>query len=354
MKIVADENIPLVENFFSGHGELLLKPGRLISRTDLADANILLVRSVTRVDQELLKNTAIKFVGSVTSGADHIDIEFLNANNISWSAAQGCNAVAVSEYVVCVAAALQKMNFLQDKKIRAAVVGVGKIGQLVVDKFKILGFDVILCDPFQRDIISTAFEDLEDLDLISFHTPLTKTGDYPTFQLVQKAFLQKQKKNCILLNAGRGEVFSFDQLKKYGQDSVWALDVWENEPNIDIEVLKKTLIATPHIAGYSIQSKYRGIEMIYQAACDKNIISKQAVDIPVYPVKKISADFAKDWRDVVLSIFDPMKATEKMKMENGFDEMRKKFSDRYEFKFVELENVRLPEEDRIILNHLGL
>jgi len=189
MKIVADENIPLIENYFSGYGKLLLKPGREIVSSDLVDADILLIRSVTKANQQLLANTSVKFVGSATSGADHLDIPWLNANNIRWSIARGCNAVAVAEYVVCVIAALQQMNFLNGKKIRAAVVGVGTIGQWVVEKFELLGFEVILCDPLRADITSTVFDDLTDLDFISFHTPLTKTGDYLSYHLVQRDFL---------------------------------------------------------------------------------------------------------------------------------------------------------------------
>lgn len=362
MKIVADENIPLIEPYFGDCGELILKPGRKITRSDVMDADILLIRSVTKVNQLLLENTRVKFVGSATSGADHLDTEWLDANEIKWSVAKGCNAVAVLEYVICVVAALQKMHFLNQENIRAAVVGVGNIGQRVADIFTVFGFDVVLCDPLRTDIISVPFEDLSDLDFISFHTPLTRKSHYPTYHLVQKEFLQKQKKNCILLNAGRGEVFAGDALKKYGQECIWCLDVWENEPDIDLDVLDKTRIATPHIAGYSLQSKYRGIEMIYRAAVKQNILPEKAVNTPLYPAKKISIEFAKNWRDVVLSIFDPLSVTAEMiqnlnrfeQSENGrFDVLRKKYADRYEFGFIELENVNLSEADRLLLKLLG-
>lgn len=193
MKIVADENIPLIEHYFNAHGELILKPGREITAADVRDADILLVRSVTKVDQNLLAKSAVKFVGSATSGADHLDTQWLDAQGIQWSVAQGSNAVAVAEYVVCVIAALQKIRHLAGKKIRAAVVGVGTIGKLVVEKFTQLGFDVILCDPLRTDMMTTAFSELTDLDLIAFHTPLTQTGAYPTYHLVQKTFFAKTK-----------------------------------------------------------------------------------------------------------------------------------------------------------------
>lgn len=358
MKIVADENILLVENYFAHYGELILKPGREITRSDLIDADILLVRSVTKVNQALLENTAVKFVGSTTSGADHLDTDWLEANKIKWSVAAGCNAMAVAEYVICVIAALQKMDLLSHKKIRAAVVGVGRIGQLVADKFKLLGFDVMLCDPLRTDIISTPLEELTDLDLISFHTPLTKTGNYPTYHLVQKAFLEKQKKNCILLNAGRGEVFAFDSLKKYGKELVWCLDVWENEPKIDVEVLDGAMIATPHIAGYSLQSKYRGIEMVYAAAVQQEVVQENSGKNFLFPRKKISIEHANTWQDVVLCVFNPVTVTREMRQmlaydPTGFDSLRKKFADRYEFAFVEWESVSLSALDKLFLKSLG-
>lgn len=358
MKIVADENIPLIEHYFGGCGELILKPGREISRKDLMDADILLVRSVTKVNQSLLENTSVKFVGSATSGADHVDTDWLDVNNISWSVAQGCNAIAVAEYVVCIIAVLQKIHLLSHSKIRAAVVGVGRIGQLVAEAFKRLGFEVVLCDPFRTDIKSTPFAELSELDFISFHTPLTTSGNHPTYHLVQKEFLSKQKKNCILLNAGRGEVFSFDQLKKYRERLVWCLDVWEGEPDINIEILTDAMIATPHIAGYSLQSKYRGIEMIYKAALAHGILGNHSVEKVLFPTKKIDVNFAENWRDVVLAILNPLEITFHMKGElttkkESFDVIRKSYMNRFEFAFIELEKLNLPEQDRSILKSLG-
>ena len=359
MRIVADENIPLIEHYFSPHGNLILKPGRNITHTDLIDADILLIRSITRVNQALLENTSVKFVGSTTSGADHLDTNWLDAHNIQWSVAPGANAATVAEYVVCAVAALQKLNVLHTKKIRAGIVGAGTIGQLVAKKLQLFGFDIVVCDPFRTDIATIPFDELTDCDLISFHTPLTQNSPHPTYHLVQKRFLQKQKKGCVLLNVGRGEVFSFDQLKMYGQKLIWALDVWENEPYIDFEILQQAIIATPHIAGYSLQSKYRSIDMIYQAALRQKIITTSDASQPHYPAKKISLPRAENWRDVVLAIFDPLAATIEMKEYlitngHGFDLLRKKYLERYEFGFIELADVNLPEPDKKFLKALGI
>jgi erythronate-4-phosphate dehydrogenase len=345
VKIVADENIPLVAHYFGQNAELVLKSGRSITRDDVSAADILLVRSVTKVDRLLLHDTSIKFVGSTTAGADHLDTEYMDQNGIAWSIAAGCNAEAVAEYVVCVVAVLQKKELLQRPRLRAGVIGVGHVGRLVVEKLIALGFDVVQCDPFRAEIESdfshTDIADFHNLDFISIHVPLTHHGKHPSFHLIDKNFLQRQKQNCILLNAGRGEVISFADLKMHGNHLIWCLDVWENEPQIDLEILSSAFIATPHIAGYSVQSKYRGIEMIYHAAVEKNILpSSHVISDVKYPEKSIVMSENKiTWQDVALEIFNPLTVTEWMKeniltQSRSFDELRKTFPERHEFAFV--------------------
>ena len=171
MKIVADENIPFLSYYFDN---VTVKPGRLIMREDLMDADILVIRSVTKVNESLLKGTPVKFVGTTTTGVDHIDTKWLDKNGILYRAASGCNAIAVLEYVIAVIASLQKKGFLPTKPLKTAVIGVGKIGSRVSHKLKLLGFDVIECDPLRAetepDYISTPLDDIADVDLISLHT----------------------------------------------------------------------------------------------------------------------------------------------------------------------------------------
>lgn len=366
MRIVADENIPAIENYFGGNGELILKPGRFITRDDLLSADMLLVRSVTKVNYDLLHDTPVKFVGSVTTGLDHLDVAWLEQEGIRWSAAQGCNTTAVVEYVISVAALLQTKSILPIKKLRAAVVGVGRVGSQVVEKLKILGFDVVLCDPLraevENDFVSTPIESLEDMDLITLHTPLTEGGSYPTYHMVNKKILQNQKKNCVFLNTSRGSVIDFSDLKEYGQQLYWCLDVWENEPYVDFEVLELAEISTPHIAGYSIQSKFRGIEMLYYAARQLGLLSEKSIEPVEFPKTSISFHQANvSWQDVVLKIFNLQAMTDLMKQtllednsEKVFDVLRKNFNERYEFKYVSIEDAIMREEDREILKQLGL
>lgn len=346
MKIVADEHIPLVDYYFGSLGELVLKSGRLITKADVQDALILIIRTVTKINKDLLENTQVKFVGSVMTGTDHMDMNWLTDSGISFAVAKGCNSVSVVDYVLCVMAALQTDGLLTVSKPRVGVIGVGRIGSLLVQRLKKMGIDVIEHDPIraqkEKDFVSTPLSEFKNLDLVTLHTPLTKEGPYPTFHMIGKEFLQQQKSGCILLNTSRGSVVNFADLKQHGQHLHWCLDVWENEPDIDLYVLRKALIATPHIAGHSIQSKYRGIKMIYEAALNAKVIPNKNITPIPYPTKKLILDSEpEDWREVVLKIYDPRETTHKMKeailtTSSSFDFLRNHFPARYEFEFMEM------------------
>lgn len=362
MRIVADENIPLIAHYFGHSGELILKPGRQITREDLIDADILLVRSVTQVNQDLLNNTNIQFVGSATTGFDHIDTRWLDQAGIRWTVAKGCNATAVVEYVIAVIAALQNQDRLLQPNLRAGVIGAGNIGAAVAEKLKLLGFEVLLCDPPRAEtdhFNSTSLHDFVELDFITLHTPLTFSGAHPTYHLIEKEFLQRQKPGCILLNTGRGAAINFADLKKHGKHLSWCLDVWENEPLIDPDILTASVIATPHIAGYSVQSKYRGTQMIYDAALQQKMIKdKPVLPIP-FPTQVISfANRPIHWRDVILQIYNPLDTSKQMKdillhQPNAFDQLRKNFIERHEFEFVELHDAPLKADDLELLDALS-
>jgi erythronate-4-phosphate dehydrogenase len=366
MKIVADEHIPAITQYFGAASELVLKQGRDITRADLLDADALFVRSVTRVDSALLADTAVKFVGSVATGIDHLDTQWLTQAGISWYAARGFNAVAVTEYVIAVVAGLQKSSLLPLQSLRVGVIGVGTIGSLVVEKLRCLGVEVVVCDPLRAQgedgFESVSIEDFRDLDLVTMHTPLTRQGEFPTYHLIDGDFLKRQKAGCVLLNSARGSVVDFEALLEQGKHLVWCLDVWEDEPVIDLSVLQQAVIGTPHIAGYSVQSKLFGVQMLYDAACKQNIISHAGINI-VPPLKRVLSfgGVKVGWRDVVLKIFDPRELSKVMRKalsENGsgltFDELRKQFNGRYEFGCVELRDVELSIEDRKILRLLGV
>jgi erythronate-4-phosphate dehydrogenase len=275
MKIIADANIPFVQQCFSSVGEVEVLPARKITPYSVRDADVLLVRSVTEVNAELLSASRVRFVGTATIGFEHVDVEYLRKNNIAFASAPGSNANSVAEYVV--AALLSVGNKLQieleGKSI--GVIGVGNCGSRVAQKCTALGMKVFLNDPpLQRQTRDPKFlpiGQLFDCDFITFHTPLTFEGIDKTFHLADAEFFESLKTSCVFINTSRGGVVDTLALKdvmRSGKLKAVVLDVWENEPNIDTELLQLVDIGTPHIAGYSLDGKIAGMIMIYRAVCE--------------------------------------------------------------------------------------
>ncbi len=364
MKIVADEKIPLLQHYFGEQNNLILKNGRDLQKKDVLDADLLIVRSVTKVNADLLQDTSVKWVGCVTTGSDHLDCEWLKRVNIPFYIAAGCNATAVVEYVICVIAALQKLHFLNKPNQRAAVIGCGRIGSQVVSILKKLGFEVLQCDPYraqqEENFSHTPLQELCDLDLVLLHTPLTKQDIFPTYHMIDSLFLARQKRGCILLSAGRGAVVNFSDLQR-DKTSILCLDVWENEPFIDLNILNCALIATPHIAGHSIQSKYRAIEMVYNEALIQGWLKHPIKKIP-FPTRSIDFENKKlTWQEIVLNIYDPTHTSYKLKTlmkennnesKNAFDFLRNQFN-KDEFGSVYLKRLVVEELDYYFLKTLG-
>lgn len=266
MKIVADQNIPLVDELFASFGEVVRLPGRGIAHEDIVDADILLVRSVSSVNQALLKNTAVKFVGSCTIGIDHLDTAFMEANDISWAYAPGCNAKAVVQYVLSAMAYCQPQWL--DKTI--GIIGCGNIGRRLHKLFDALGVKCCAYDPFithDSELNLVSLTQVLDADIITCHVPLSKSGPYPTWHLLGEEQLNLLKSNSLLINSSRGgvidEVALMALLKTKSIQVV--LDVWEGEPTINTALQEKINLGTPHIAGYSLEGKEQGTFMIYQS-----------------------------------------------------------------------------------------
>ncbi|MHC4160269.1 MAG: 4-phosphoerythronate dehydrogenase, partial [Planctomycetota bacterium] len=273
-KIVADTNIPSVDECFSSIGEVEVVPGRLMSPSVVADADCLLVRSITRVDSDLLAGSSVRFVGTATIGFDHIDVEYLERNNIGFASAPGSNANSAAEYVIAALLEIGRNHNITLEGKSIGIVGVGNVGGRVAKKCIALGMKVKLNDPPLRrqtgDAKYLPLEELFDCDFITLHTPLTFEGIDKTFHLADGKFLKSLKHSCIFINTARGGVADTSALKEaVNSDKIKAtvLDVWENEPNIDTELLDIVDIGTPHIAGYSLDGKVAGMMMIYKAAC---------------------------------------------------------------------------------------
>jgi erythronate-4-phosphate dehydrogenase len=274
-KIVADENIPYVKAAFSHLGEVRLLPGRAIHREALADAGILLVRSVTPVDANLLQDTAVRFVGSATIGMDHIDTAYLKQQGIAFASAVGSNANSVAEYVIAALVHHAVRHGISLKSLTLGVVGVGHIGSRVARMAAALGMRVLLNDPplyrQTRDSKYLPLDALMQADIVTLHTPLTCEGEDATFHLFDAKRLHAMKPGSVLINTSRGAVAdnaALEQALLSGHLSAAILDVWENEPDIDVELLRLVELGTPHIAGYSLDGKMNGTHQIYLAACE--------------------------------------------------------------------------------------
>ncbi len=273
MKLVVDENIASAKQAFNQFGEILLTNGRDICNDILREADVLIVRSITNVNENLLANTNIKFVGTATIGTEHIDIDYLNKKEIVFASSKGCNADSVAEYVFTslIKIASERNLTLKDKTI--GFIGVGNIGSKIVNIEQMLGLKVLKNDPpKERAGIGTDYVSLEEAlqaDIITLHVPLNRTGIDKTVHLLDSERLNKIKANAVLINTSRGEVVDNTALLNSISDRKLnvVLDVWEDEPFINPGLLQKVILSTPHIAGYSLEGKINGTKMIYDALC---------------------------------------------------------------------------------------
>jgi len=291
LKVVADNKIPYLKGVLEKYAEVIYLPGAEITSEILKDADGLITRTRTKCNAESLAGSQVAIIASATIGFDHIDTTWCEANGIEWTNAPGCNSESVKQYVAAVLALLiqEKKWLLRDKSI--AVVGVGNVGSKVSAMARAFGMNVYEVDPPRaRKEKDNRFFNLEDIsskvDIVTFHTPLTHEGVDKTYHLCDDNLLSKLKRDAIIINSSRGEVVHCDALKRALQDKAVGgvvLDVWENEPLIDSDLLDLVWIATPHIAGYSQDGKAKGTQMSVQAISKKfnlGLDAWQASDIP--------------------------------------------------------------------------
>lgn len=272
MKILADAHIPYLKGVAEQFGEVEYLPGNQFSRESISDKDILIVRTVTHLGEEILSGSRVKLICSATIGFDHIDTEWCDSHGIAWRTAPGCNAGSVEQYITASLLYLaDKYQFnLKDKTI--GIVGVGNVGGKVAIACKKLGMRILLNDPpREKQEGSNSFVDIQviqqEADIITFHTPLTKDGEYPTYHLADHDFLSSLEKKPFIINAARGSVTDNKALLESITKGLIAgvvIDCWENEPEIDRDLLKMADIATPHIAGYSADGKWTATKMSIQ------------------------------------------------------------------------------------------
>lgn len=271
MRIIVDSHIPHIQGLIEPRAEVLYLEPSDINRDAVKNADALIVRTRTRCDAALLDGSRVQFIGSATIGTDHIDLDYCASHGITVRNAPGCNAPAVAQWVFCAIDAWMRQHCISTPVgLTLSIVGVGHIGSIVARWGRQLGFTVLLNDPPREEregLSDEQFLPLDELqrrcDIITFHTPLTRDGQWPTWHLCDKAFLNGLTRCRLLLNAARGPIADNTALLDWHGDI--ALDCWENEPNISHELLEKCVVATPHIAGYSLQGKQRGTAMMLEA-----------------------------------------------------------------------------------------
>lgn len=334
--IVVDENMPGVDMLFNDSVTIKKINGRAISRNDLIEADALFCRSITNVNRDLLDQTKVSFVGTATIGTDHIDINWLKENTINWANATGCNAAAVAQYVLSGISYWCLSNNREIRDLTVGIVGAGSVGTELSRCLDTLGIKYLQCDPpLQLQGDRRSFVDSSEIlkcDVISLHVPLVKKGEHKTKNLVGESELKKLSSQQLLINASRGEVVNNRELDHYLKTASSAqviLDVFENEPNISASLVSQCLLATPHIAGHTLEGKLRGTWLIYQAFCRHFSIQNQHQEAILYPQKNQLAHAETSLEKVLLQVYNIQLDSNSLKevptdiLDEQFDHLRK-------------------------------
>lgn len=361
LRILADENIPALTTCFGDLGEVRTLPGRAIRQGDLLDVDVLLVRSVTRVDETLLKGTPVRWVGTATIGTDHLDTEWLDAHGIGWASAPGCNAEAVADYVlgVMALAARERGKALTEGPV--GILGFGNVGRCVHRRLEALGIETRVSDPPLGEAGTPGLATLDEVlacDRITLHAPLVRGGRWPTEHLLDAGRIQGLGPDQVLVSAGRGAVVDntalLERLDAVDGGPWAALDVWEGEPLIDRRLGEKVRIATPHIAGYSLEGKLRGTVMLARALGDW-FGTGSSVSLETLVPEPATLSPLGSLEESLLAAYDPRRDTvdlqatlkgDQAERAQAFDRLRKDYPVRREFGFHRLAATGDPALDR--------
>lgn len=357
MKIVADEAVADAVRLFSDYGEVSLYPGREINADLVADADVLLVRSITPVNSSLLARSRVSFVGSATIGTDHVDNAYLSSRDIRFAHAPGCNANAVVQYVIAVLCS--SIPGWRHKTL--AIIGCGHVGGRLLKCLQGLGVSCKVYDPFLDAAQCQVLVDLPEAmaaDIVCVHTPLTHDGPFPTYHIIDGEALDSMASGAVLINAGRGAVVDnqalLDRLEA-GQDLRVVLDVWEHEPDLSLALLNSVLLGTPHIAGYSVEGKLRGTQMLLEAFCRwLNEAAPVFTDkLKTHPISNqdlsgASGERSSTLENIVLTAYNPGHDFQTMNVTLNncetdlgqcFDSLRRNYRQRREFSHYELDGI---------------
>lgn len=340
MKIWVDENIPLDPTWIPPGIQCRTFAGRALRAADLTDAQALLVRSITPVNEELLAKTQLTYVATATAGVDHLDTHYLAERGIAWHSAAGHNAQSVVDYVLC---SLAAVNF-DPRGACIGIVGCGQVGSLLYRRLLTLGAKLICYDPFldaaaQPDLTDNLADLFEQADLVCLHTPLTRNGPHPTLNMIDSPLLERLKPDAVLISAGRGGVVCERALASAltaNSGIRVVMDVWSQEPTINWQIFDKVQIGTPHIAGYSSAAKVRGAKSSWCATLDA--LGLERPDALQKATGRCASSIVEgaDWRQALLSVYDPrvdhqaLKESLASNPRGGFDLLRKNYPARAE------------------------
>ncbi len=370
MKIIADEKIPFLKNVLEPFADIKYYPGIQINRDKVKDADALIIRTRTLCNADLLDGSKVKYIVSATIGFDHIDTEYCKKNNIVWTNAPGCNSTSVMQYIASAITLFAKEKDIDLSKRTLGVVGVGNVGKKIVRLAEILGIPVVLNDPPRaRAESSCGFVSLDGIlreaDIISLHVPLIHEGEDCTYHMINERFLNCLNKGTLLLNSSRGEVIDTLNLKRQlqrGLPESLVLDVWENEPDIDMDLLCESFIVTPHIAGYSADGKANGTKMAVQALSrhfNMGIDDWEPENIPIPENCEVNYDGRnKNFQEIVTDLFlhaYNIKNDDKAlrNSANDFELLRNNYPLRREFLAYNLKMKNVSDEYKIRLMKLG-
>lgn len=297
MKIIIDDKIPYIQGAFESVAEVIYLPGSKTTPEIVRDADAIVTRTRTICNEKLLAGSSVKFIATATIGFDHIDTDYCDANGIRWTNAPGCNSKSVEQYIASTIMVLAEKNGWNLTEKCIGVVGVGNVGSKVARMCELVGMKVLLNDPpRERAEGAGGFVSIETImneaDIITLHVPLNMKGVDATFHLTDTAFFSKLKQKPVLINSCRGEVTETNAVKQALKDrniAHFVCDCWENEPDLDLELLALTEIATPHIAGYSKDGKATGTLMSVHAISEffglgLNNWQPSGVELPSQPI----------------------------------------------------------------------
>lgn len=321
MKIIIDNKIPFITEAANQIAEeVVYLPGNAFTPKTVRDADALIIRTRTQCNRALLEGSRVKFIATATIGFDHIDTAYCREAGITWTNAPGCNSASVAQYIESSLLLLHLTRGRKLDEMTIGIVGIGNVGSKVAVVAHDLGMRVLQNDlPRAEREGSTAFVSLEriaeEADVITFHVPLYKEGNYKTFHLADEAFFRSLKRKPVLINTSRGEVVETDALLnalRTGIISDAIIDVWEKEPNINLELLNRVMIGTPHIAGYSADGKANATQMSLDAVCKHFGIRATYHITPPQPESSVIQGTGSE-EDALLAIYDPRRDSEALK-----------------------------------------